>query len=66
MMAFKASPFGAPCWQRPRKPPIAGLMVTTAVASELFTGYTIRDNPRLNMVMLLWPLDTIQDWQEGR
>jgi hypothetical protein len=41
-------------------------MVTTAVAPELFTGYTIRDDPRLNMVMLLWPLDALRDWQEGR
>jgi hypothetical protein len=34
-----------------------------AVAMELFTGYMIRDNLTLNIIMLVWPLDSIKDWQ---
>jgi hypothetical protein len=32
---------------------------------ELFTGYMIRDNLTLNVVMLLWPVEWIKDWQSG-
>ncbi|XSG82667.1 MAG: DUF2585 domain-containing protein [Methyloligella sp. ZOD6] len=41
------------------------LTVIVAVALELFTGVMIRDNLTLNVVMLLWPLDWIKDWQAG-
>ncbi|ODA68712.1 hypothetical protein A7A08_00544 [Methyloligella halotolerans] len=41
------------------------LTVTVAVALELFTGVMIRDNLTLNVVMLLWPLDWIKEWQAG-
>lgn len=37
--------------------------VTIAVAFELFTLWTIRDNLTLNVVMLVWPVDAIRDWQ---
>jgi hypothetical protein len=39
--------------------------VALAVGLELFVGWMIRDNLTLNIVMLLWPLDAIRDWQMG-
>ena len=41
------------------------LVLAVAILFELFTGYMIRDNLALNVVMLLWPLETIRDWQAG-
>lgn len=37
--------------------------VALAVFFELFTGYMIRDNLTLNVLMLLWPLDAVKQWQ---
>jgi hypothetical protein len=42
--------------------PVA-VSVVLVVAFELFTAYWIRDNLTLNVVMLLYPLDAIRDWQ---
>ena len=41
------------------------LIVALAVVFELGTGYLIRDNLTLNIIMLLYPLDFIKDWQSG-
>ena len=41
------------------------LIVALAIAAELFTGYVIRDNLTLNVIMLVWPMDAIKAWQGG-
>ena len=42
------------------------LTVTIALALELFVGVMIRDNLALNVLMFVWPLDSILHWQQGR
>jgi hypothetical protein len=42
--------------------PVAASVVLVIVF-EAFTAYWIRDNLTLNVVMLLYPLDAIRDWQ---
>jgi uncharacterized membrane protein YjdF len=42
--------------------PVA-LSIALVIVFELFTAYWIRDNLTLNVVMLLYPLDAIRDWQ---
>lgn len=38
-------------------------IVALALMFEAGTAYMIRDNLTLNIIMLLWPLDAIREWQ---
>jgi hypothetical protein len=42
------------------------LTVAVGIALELFVGVMIRDNLTLNVLMFLWPLDSMLQWQTGR
>lgn len=39
------------------------LTIVIAIFFELLTGYLIRDNLTLNVLMLVWPLDAVKAWQ---
>ncbi|MGD9665606.1 MAG: DUF2585 family protein, partial [Novosphingobium sp.] len=44
-----------------RIPVWASVMI--AIGFELFTLAMIRDNLTLNVLMLVWPVDAVRDWQ---
>ena len=44
--------------------PVWTILVAT-VAMELAVGYLIRDNLTLNILMLIWPMDAVRQWQLG-
>lgn len=50
-------------WIASKLPPWASVVL--AIGCELFTLAMIRDNLTLNVVMLVWPLDAIRQWQAG-
>ena len=41
------------------------ITLAAAIAMELLALYVIRDNLLLNVIMLLYPLETIKNWQAG-
>ena len=41
----------------------AAASIALAVALELLTLWAIRDNLTLNVLMLIWPVAAIRDWQ---
>jgi hypothetical protein len=43
----------------------AWITIVIALFLEVFTGYMIRDNLTLNIIMLISPLDVIRHWQSG-
>lgn len=42
-----------------------GVTIGLAIFFELFTGYVIRDNLTLNVLMLIHPIDAIKAWQSA-
>ncbi|WP_320201345.1 DUF2585 domain-containing protein [Agrobacterium sp. rho-13.3] len=41
------------------------LTITIAIVFELFTGWLIRDNLTLNVLMLVSPIDAVKEWQNA-
>jgi hypothetical protein len=47
-----------------RRAPVAST-VAIAIIFEIFTGWLIRDNLTLNVLMLVYPLDAVKAWQSA-
>ena len=41
------------------------MTVALALAMEIIAAIVIRDNLTLNVLMLLWPLEAVRDWQQA-
>jgi hypothetical protein len=41
------------------------LSVVLVLTLEIGVGWMIRDNLTLNVLMLLWPLESVKAWQAG-
>lgn len=50
-------------WMAARLP--VWLVISLAVVAEIGVGLVIRDNLTLNVIMLLFPIDAIGEWQTG-
>ena len=42
---------------------LSGVTVALAIIGELVAGYVVRDNLTFNVIMLVYPIEAIAEWQ---